>query len=224
MTDKDYQKWTHSYLWSDNEYDEDGYEFLSYISSYNKAEENYDELQPGIPHRWNIQSYFTDMPSWDPNKTEDGYSHHVFENDVQFDVNWSSGVSGENNNLTWNAYDPHEPDSNLSFSISIGPSFGPVSAGLSYVIDDNTIDVQSDHNDYLRWDLNLNSFPTDQDDTRGVYVTAESGSNYRQEEVQFTTAYGWDYYRSPHHVNSGSTVYSATHDLNQWVYPDVVQY
>jgi len=225
-TDKDYHEWKSPSLYSTgSQYDDDGFEFISYVSSYNKSQEEYYELQPGIPHRWNLQSFFTDEPSWDPDEKDDGYTYSVFPDQVEFDINWSTDTSGENNNLTWNSYDPAKSDdSNWGFSVSVGPSFGPVSAGISYTADSGPVDVQSDENDYLRWDINLRDFPTSQDDTRGIYVSPEAGSNEREETVRLNTKYGWEYYRRQKRASYGDTIYTESKDLPIYVNPEVTIY
>lgn len=221
-TDKKYHKYKYSQLRGSNDYDNE-WKYDSFLSSYNWADTHeYYELPANGRHRWNFQSFFSKVPSWD-NNMEDGYEYRVEPTDVTYRFGWDYLNSGENANITHEAWEPKSSDSSFDFGVSIGPSFGPVSAGMVYSYDDDVVEVKDDPHNHIEWNMDLYDFPASQDDTRGVYLDVAAGGNLREESITAKSSCGWEYWRRPNSVNYYTVVYSDSASLTHYPTPNVVQ-
>lgn len=220
-TNRKYAVYRHDHVYGDNSYDS-GYQLDAYLSSYNWADtHDYDQLSTNGRHRWNLQCYFSDPPDYDQNH-KDNYKHYVNEIESNFKFEWDWRNDGENANVTHSAWEPTESDPELDWSISVGPTIGPVSAGMSYTYNDAGPDIVSDPHNYIEWTIPEYSLPTGQDDTSGVYLDVVTGGNRRTEDIWVDTEYSWEYWDRYANTHSYTTVYSTSASVDWWVRPEVV--
>ncbi|WP_440010258.1 hypothetical protein [Halomicrococcus sp. SG-WS-1] len=190
-----------------NDFDDDGWEWFAYLTGDADKSYDVDQLPNNGYNRWSLQSYFTKVPSSDTSDVSLDLTSHTDYIDVAPDSGYKSGRDS-GLKITSERPDTRGEDDDYSFSVGIGYAFGSVSVGpsLSVNLDRNTYDLNDDHM-YSEWIMNLNQFPTGQEDNRGVWFDMEPSTSEDTKEVRAESQYNWNYDEAGTACDPGRTIY-----------------
>jgi hypothetical protein len=175
-----------------------------------------DDLATQTSNRWTVQGYFTDLPTIiDPDKgcsIYDGGSWYVEGTETNFRIYYP--------NLAENQDDIHSvahyPDSDTNdgdFSVSIGYSVGPISAGKKIALFPS-VSLTNDSYIETTWKFDPGianeDLPANEEDTRGVRWDYEAESSTGYYEPYIDQSYSWQVI---HQCSGTEVVTSETPDL-----------
>lgn len=198
---------------SGNDFDTDGWEWITYVTGAKDSRHSHDELPNDGHNRWAIQSYFTKKPSVDTDG-DNNDDVDIYRDGSEFFIDVapeSNGESGDDVDLSVLSERPDNRDAdstNYSFSVSIGYGFASVSASVSAStnLDRQTYDLNDDHR-YSHWEMSPNPFPTSQDDNNGVWFTVHPSTGEDYESFEASSTYHWEYREQDSACDPGRTIY-----------------
>jgi len=200
----------------------EGGKYVSYITAdADDSTHDYDEVPAGGRNRWNHQLYFEEKPTIDADNCEPDDDYWWIEpNYARIDYDLEYEESGQND-FTTGQHNPDSNDSSFSYGISIGASFGPVSAGVSYSDDPGPISQGDTSYSSAYWEIETDSFPTCQEDNIGVYYDLIAQSNKGEYKFKSEDYFSYTIYHNDN-VGPPEGAYTETPGLTRYPTFDIV--